>query len=455
MFVGREAELAAVDSALSADSGAIMIYGKRKVGKTTLIKQAIFNREEKYVYFECAADTMAANVQRFSEELARCGILPVTLGFSGFTAVFDYLNSLPYKLTVVIDEYPYLKEFTPPKAVDSEFQGIVDNRLGNIHLILSGSHVGMMKDLLDEGNALYGRFSCVIKLRELNYIKCADFYPGLSVYEKLSFYGVFGGSPYTNGFINPEKTLKENIISTILNENSALSFYASHMLISDFAKSTNAERILSSLGNGKKRYSEIEADLRMEKNGNLSKQLKVLEDIDLISHVYPINRQSDSKKSTYSINDNLLRFYYCFVYENRSALQILGPDEFYSAFIENKLGDFLARRFEETGRAFFSELARAGRLHGIRNIGTYYYDDPANRKNGEFDIALDFGNSVTVIEAKFLKCPMTLTMQHHEAGQIHKISDLKLMDTGFLSVNGFEEKEEGFLYFSGEDMFSV
>ena len=106
-----------------------------------------------------------------------------------------------------------------------------------------------------------------------------------------------------------------------------------------------------------------------------------------------------------------------------------------------------------TGRSFFSLLAREGKLPGIRNIGTYYYDDPVDKKNGEFDIALDYGESVTIVEAEFLKNPMTRTMLHHEAGQIREITNLQLKNIGFLSTNGFEEKESGFLYFQSEDMY--
>ena len=453
MFVGREKECALLRSALEADGSAVMVYGKRKIGKTTLINKVVSEREERYVYFECCEDTMQVNISSFTDELVRCGILPVKMTFASFYDVFIYLNSLPYMLTVIIDEYPYLKEMTAGKAVDSEFQNIADNRLSNIHLILSGSHVGMMRDLLEEDNALYGRFSQIIKLGELSYRECEDFYPQLSYYDRLAFYGVFGGSPYVNGFIDPMLPLSENIKRTVLNEDSMLYIYASSMLISGFSKSINAGRILSALGNGKKRYSEIENKLGLEKNGNLSKQLKQLEDMELITHVYPVNKEEDGKKSTYVINDNLLRFYYCFIYGKRSALQMLGPDGFYSANIEKGMDDFLSRRFEETGREYFSFLAKTGKLPGIKNIGTYYYDDPANRKNGEFDIALEYEDSVTIIEAKFLKKPVTLTMLHHEAGQIREIPGIRLREIGFLSASGFEEKENGYIYYSAEDMY--
>jgi AAA+ ATPase superfamily predicted ATPase len=110
----------------------------------------------------------------------------------------------------------------------------------------------MMKDLLKEKNALYGRFSHIIKLGELNYLDASEFYPELSVYDKVGFYSVFGGSPFVNEFIDNKKSLKENIISTILNLSHSVYNYADNLLVSDFSNVSGAERIFSALKNGKK-----------------------------------------------------------------------------------------------------------------------------------------------------------------------------------------------------------
>ena len=132
-----------------------MVYGKRRVGKTTLIQKALDNCPYQTVYFECLKGTVQENIDSLVDELVRAKILPVALSFSTLQDVFTYLNTLPQKMVVVIDEYPYLKVMNEPTTVDSVFQSIIDNRLGNIELILSGSHIGMMKDLLQEKNALY------------------------------------------------------------------------------------------------------------------------------------------------------------------------------------------------------------------------------------------------------------------------------------------------------------
>lgn len=273
MFIGREKELALLQQDYIGK--AAMVYGKRRVGKTTLIQKALKSSSYRTVYFECLKGTMQDNISGFVQELVRAKILPVPLNFGTLQDVFAYLNALPEKIVVVIDEYPYLKAMNDSATVDSIFQNIIDNRLVNIELILSGSHIGMMKDALQEKNALYGRFAVTIKLNELNYLEAAKFYPDKTPYDKAAHYAVFGGSPFVNQALQPTATIRENIISTILNPMSAVYLYASQLLLSDYSVKINAERIFSVIGNGKKRYTEIEDKLDVKKTGNLSKQNKI------------------------------------------------------------------------------------------------------------------------------------------------------------------------------------
>ena len=397
---------------------------------------------------------MQDNISGFVQELVRAKILPVPLNFGTLQDVFAYLNALPEKIVVVIDEYPYLKAMNDSATVDSIFQNIIDNRLVNIELILSGSHIGMMKDALQEKNALYGRFAVTIKLNELNYLEAAKFYPDKTPYDKAAHYAVFGGSPFVNQALQPTATIRENIISTILNPMSAVYLYASQLLLSDYSVKINAERIFSVIGNGKKRYTEIEDKLDVKKTGNLSKQIKLLIDLEIIARNSPINKIGDNKKSTFEINDNLLRFYFTFIYKNASALQVLGAEAFYDEYIAPALTDFISRRFEGICRDYFSHQVRSGKMKGVRNIGSYYYDDPAHRKNGEFDVALEFADGYEIYEAKYYAQPMTLDEIHREVQQVEAIKELTVKQIGFIAINGFAEREEPYLYLDGNDIFA-
>lgn len=452
MFIGREKELALLQQDYIGK--AVMVYGKRRVGKTTLIQKALKSSSYRTVYFECLKGTMQDNISGFVQELVRAKILPVPLNFGTLQDVFAYLNALPEKIVAVIDEYPYLKAMNDSATVDSIFQNIIDNRLVNIELILSGSHIGMMKDTLQEKNALYGRFAVTIKLNELNYLEAAKFYPDKPPYDKAAHYAVFGGSPFVNQALQPRATIRENIISTILNPMSAVYLYANQLLLSDYSVKINAERIFSVIGNGKKRYTEIEDKLDVKKTGNLSKQIKSLIDLEIIARNSPINKIGDNKKSTFEINDNLLRFYFTFIYKNASALQVLGGEAFYDEYIAPALTDFISRRFEGICRDYFSLQVRSGKMKGVRNIGSYYYDDPAHRKNGEFDVALEFADGYEIYEAKYYAQPMPLDEIHREVQQVEEIKELTVKKIGFIAINGFAEKEEPYLYLNGNDIFA-
>ena len=454
MFVGRSGELQLLLEAFKEKRSATLLYGKRRVGKTTLIKEALEKQQKTYVYYECLRGTMRDNIDGLTQELTRLKILTFATTFPSFQDVFAFLNTLPQQFIIVIDEYPYIKSMTQPETVDSTFQAIIDNHLANINLVVSGSHIGMMRDMLREGNALYGRFGTVLQLKELSYRLAAAFYSSKDAYDRIGFHGVFGGSPFVLEQLRDSESLRDNIIRTILNESNPVYMYASHFLMSDYSRSVNSERIFATLGNGKKKYSELENLLDAKKTGNLSKQLKSLLELDILSKNVPINRLGDAKKVKYEINDNLMRFYFTYVYKNQSALQMLGAEVFYDQYIAPTLTEYISRRFEELCRDYFSYMARQGKLPGIRHIGSFYYDDPATKSNGEFDVALDFGDTYTICEAKYFKKTIELDDIHREAGQIRGIKGIEVSQIGFISASGFAQKEDGYLYYTGDDLYA-
>ena len=207
MFLYREKEL----NTLSID-GNVIVYGKRRVGKTSLIKEYIQSSGKTYYYFECLKTSLEENLYYMVNDLLRNKILKYNINFDNFYDLFLFINSNYDEIVFVIDEFPYLKESENSKKVDSLFQKIMDECC-NIKFIISGSHIGMMQDLLKEGNPLYGRFKNIINVEEFNYIESSYYYNSLSDYDKIAFYSVFGGSPFINESIDNRLSLKENIIN--------------------------------------------------------------------------------------------------------------------------------------------------------------------------------------------------------------------------------------------------
>ena len=437
MFYHREKEIKEINEELKYQDRKIIIYGKRRVGKTSLIKKVM--EENKCIYFECIQDTMKENLASFKLVLTKSINVPSYVSFDSFEQVFDYINGLNKKYTIVFDEYPYLKKINKSETVDSIFQKIFDNYCTNLNVIICGSHISMMSELLTEGNPLFGRFDKKIYIDELNYIESSSFYSNKSIMDRIAFFSVFGGSPYINSFIVKDDTLENNIKNLFLNEKSFVYNYADSLLISDAVNSLQAKKIISYIKNGKKRYSEIENALDNEKTGKLAKALKSLVNIKILKKTYPINKLDDDKKAYYELDDNVLRFFYTYVYGKNSIIISIGINNFYETYIKDSLNTYISHRFEEIVRKYFSILAQNNKLQGIRNIGTYYYDGSKNKKNGEFDVVLEFKDYFKIVEVKYYKNILTLAEMNKKVSQINEIKTNYKLEYAFISTQGYEE----------------
>lgn len=437
MFIHREKEINELNKELESTSRKIVIYGKRRVGKTSLIKQIMENKNN-FIYFECLKDSIEVNIALFKDSLSKKINIPSYLSFDRFEHIFEYINSLNIKYNIVFDEYPYLKKLNNSDTVDSIFQNIFDNYSNNLNFIICGSEINMMNELLIEGNPLFGRFTKKIYLEELNYLEASSFYSNKKIMDKIAFFSVFGGSPYINSFINSNISLEENIKNLFLNDQSPIYNYADSLLLSDSTNSLQAKRIISYIRNGKKKYSEIESHIDKEKTGKIAKSLKSLVSIKLLKKTYPINRINDDKKAYYEINDNVLRFFYTYVYGKNSLLVTLGENNFFDAYIKDSLTTFISHRFEDIVRSYFSLLSINNKLKDIRNIGTYYYDDSKNKQNGEFDCVLEFKDKFKFVEVKYYKNQLTLSEMEKEIKQIENVKTLKNKEYAFVSTSGYE-----------------
>lgn len=456
MFFNREEELKVLKEELERDKTAVLVYGKRKIGKTTLILEAIKRYSNRtLIYYECIKDTIESNIKALSSELKRLKIMPSSFSFeeNTFESFFSFLNDTNKEYAIVIDEYCYLKEREDSKKVDSIFQGIIDNKLDKISLFISGSQISMMRDLLEEKNALFGRFNCALELKEFNYLDASIFYKGLSPYEKVAFYSVFGGSPYLLEQIDSKKSLEENIKSLFLTKTNSAFLFVDSLLLTDMGNKININKIMSALKNDKKHYGELENILDKDRTGNLSKMLKPLLEIGLIRKDYPINKINQDKKATYQINDNAVRFYYTYIYDKKFLLERMDKEDFYDNFIEPTIIEYVSRRFEDICQSFIWQLAKQKKIKDVYNVGKYYYDDSENHTNGEFDLAIERKESFDIIEVKYLKNKLRKQDAEKELEQIKRIKELNVKNIGFISINGFEEDVKLDYLYDGNDIY--
>ena len=215
MFVGRKKEIGALNKVLSSDKQEnVLIYGRRRTGKTMLIKEAI--KDKKAIYFEAVEANETTILNKLGEIVSEYFHLP--LAFSSFFDLFKYLfeKGKSEDLIFVIDEYSYLRNSVT--SIDSIIQSYIDEYKfsSRLKLVLCGSYVEIMKNLVDYSKPLYGRFSQIIKLKPMDYYDSAEFYKNYSDEDKVAIYSVFGGIPFYNALINDSLSVKDNIMNLLL-----------------------------------------------------------------------------------------------------------------------------------------------------------------------------------------------------------------------------------------------
>ncbi|NLT10167.1 MAG: AAA family ATPase [Ruminococcus sp.] len=455
MFIGRQKELQQLSTELSGwkRKTAVLIYGKRRVGKSTLIKEAAKNFDGVVINHMCVSSTFEGNLELIYRSVSESLSLP-NMQFDSMFAMMDYLKTLDKKILLIIDEYPYLKQTKKKNEVDSYTQVVIDRLPKNVKLILCGSYITIMKELLTESNPLFGRFSLIQHIHDFDYYEASKFYPDLSVKDKIAYYAVFGGCPYVLENLDTNSTVSDNIINLMLPETGLIRSHIENIMLKEIQKSFDA-RILEDLGNGKKKYTEIRDLIGNNETGLLDKQLKILLDMETIQKTEPINRRNDKKKQFYEIMDNLMRFYFSFIFGKAGTVQRIGEKQFYNRNISDVLLQFVSRRLEGITLQYFHRMSLLGEYPDIEDFGSYWYDDPETKTNDEFDCVLKrSGEHYDFYECKHFDRPMTLEECRQEKQQLENIRGIQVADIGFVCTGGFTfEDTNEFILITGEQFY--
>ena len=440
-FLGRERELTRIERQIKTDGqSAILVYGRRRVGKSELIKQSLSAINCRSIYYECKEASEQNNLESLSALVSEVFDLP-PLGFGNLEALLNHLFTLSIKepLTLVLDEYPYLRNTI--KGLDSVLQTLLDRyrNSSRLTLILCGSFVEVMKSLLERENPLYGRIDLTIDLKPMDYYDAARFYPDFSTEDKVRLYSVFGGIPYYTRLINPNLSVRENIIELISEPGARLENEVSMYLNSEISKIVNANEVFGALSDGYSKYRDILSQSHVSSGPTMVDVLDRLIRMELVQKQAPINDPLNKKKSSYRIIDGLSLFYYRYVFRYASQRTFLDPQVFYDRYISQDFEtNYVPHAFEEVCRQFLIRKNRAGELPELfDDIGRYWYDDPANKTNGEFDVVTHDPHGYVFYEAKFRDTPVTQEMIDEEIEQIRS-TGLDCYAYGFFSRSGFD-----------------
>lgn len=450
MFYGREIERKKLHTMIQTDGQMIsLIYGRRRIGKSELIKQILKESDVKSIYYECKQTTEQNNVDSLAELIGETFDFPKP-AFENIENLLQFLfkKSEQETMILVLDEYPYLRENS--KGLDSVFQSVIDHYkdTSKMKMIICGSYVDTMKALLAKQNPLYGRIDLTIHLKPMDYYESALFYSEFSDEDKVRLFSVFGGIPYYNRLIDSKKSVRENIIDLIASPGARLENEVSMYLNSEISKITNANEVFEALAKGFSRYKDILDQSNVSSGPALVDILDKLIRMDVVAKEAPINDENNKKKSGYFISDNLSLFYYKYIFCNMSRMNIMDTDIFYDKYIADDFETkYVPKCFETICKQYLIRKNRKGLMDEIfEKIGKYYYDDPIEKKNGEFDIVTMDDKGYIFYEAKFRKEPVTESMVQNEIRQVAQ-TGLKCYRYGFFSKAGFscEKKEERIL----------
>ena len=438
-FIGRQHELSLIRRRLTSDrSEALLVYGRRRVGKSELIKEALKGVGAVVIHYVCRKTSFSQNLAGLTRATAQA-FDESFIDFSSIDKLLKYVYSkaASQKVVLFIDEYPFLRG--DDESIDSEFQIAIDEwqHQSCLKLILCGSYIETMQKVMEGQAPLFGRFTEILKLQAFDYYEAALFYPDRTDEEKLFLYSIFGGIPFYLMQLDDRLSPAENVQRLLIPEGSFLESEIRLQLTAELSKEENANYVLEKIAGGVGRYSEIAQNFSGS-SGRLSHTLGKLEGMGLIEKDSPINASSNKRQHRYVISDNLLDFYYSFLFREMTARSAMAPEAFYHTKVETVLNDsYLPRKFEQAAAEYLLRQNRANKIDPpFFAIGRYIYHDKAKRQNGEFDVVTEDERGLISYECKYRKEPLGMKVVHEEEWQAKELG-LNFYGFGFFSRSGF------------------
>lgn len=325
-FVDRELEMETLQNEYERDGSALVVlYGRRRVGKTTLISE--FIKGKRALFFLASEEAEAQNRNAFKEKVAEFidSDLLRSADIKSWDVLFKAIMDTPFesKPVIVLDEFQYLGKANP--AFPSIFQRIWEEILKDksVMVILCGSLISMMESqTLAYGSPLYGRRTAQIRLKQIPFGYYHEFFPNKSRKELIEMYAVTGGVPKYIELFSESKDIYSAIQKCVLNRSGYLYDEPHFLLQQEVSEVGSYFSIIKAIAAGNSKLSAISSILEI-KSTSLTKYLKTLIDLDILEREVPITEENPekSKKGLYKIKDNYLRFWFAFVYPNMSFIE--------------------------------------------------------------------------------------------------------------------------------------
>lgn len=376
-FIGREKELSALEREYDNGHGFVVIYGRRRIGKTTMIKE--FIKDKKSLYFLADMESNRQNMNKLTGKVAEFIGQPYLsdVRFDTWQKLFAaFADSFPEQQKVlVIDEFQYLVQSEP--AFPSIFQEVWDELFKdkNIMVILCGSHISMMlSEVLNHSSPLYGRRTAQIRLQPLSFTEFSQAFPERSFEERMMIYAVTGGVPKYMEFFCNNNSFDENIRSNVLSKSGFLYEEPMFMLEKEVREPLSYFSIMKAISSGNHKLSDMATVLESKTNA-LSPYLSTLIGLFLLEKRVPVTEKEPekSRKGLYYISDTFMDFWFRFVYPFRSELELDNIDYVMDKLNANFIDNHVSFIYEKVCTEIFVQLCRDKKFDfHISKIGSYW-----------------------------------------------------------------------------------
>lgn len=449
-FIGRKREMEKLESEYSRDSSFVVIYGRRRVGKTTLIKE--FLKDKTAFYFLATEEIESQSMKRLAGVVARTtkNRLLQNATFTDWLDLFQVIADYePEKKKVfVIDEFPYLVKTNSafPSILQNAWDEVLKDK--KVMLILSGSLIGMMqKHALSYDSPLYGRRTSQMRLAPLLF---TDIYAvqSLSFTESVEQYAVTGGVPKYLEFFEDGRELTEQIKDAVLSKNGFLYEEPFFLLKSESMTAVNYFSIIKAIADGNHKIGKIAGVLGIE-SSKLTPYLSTLSDLGFVEKRTPVTEKNpeNSRKGLYFIADNFIRFWFKYVYPYKGELELDNMQIVLEEMKKDFETKFVAFAYEDICKDIFANLCKRGVIDFVPSrIGAYWLNDYTG--DTEIDVmAVDNQNKrIFAGECKYHRNPVDASVYYAlkekvlDAGEIRKSYPVYDVIYGVFSKSGFTQR---------------
>lgn len=378
-FIDRKSEIEFLNQEYNkSESSLIILYGRRRIGKTSLIKE--FGKDKNMIYFLATEESETQNIDMFKNTIANNlnnEVLRATKA-DNWEILFKAIiaEKSEDKKIIVLDEFQYLGKIN--SSFPSIFQKIWDEILKdkNIMVILCGSLINMMESqTLNYTSPLYGRRTGQIKLKQIPFENYSEFFSKkMNEKELIEKYAVTGGIPkYIESFKEDDNIFNE-IKNHIMNKQSYLYEEPYFLLQNEVSEVGSYFSIIKSIAAGNRKLGNISSNLSVNPT-NLSKYLQTLINLDILEREVPITEinPEKSKKGQYKIKDNFIAFWFQFIYPNRALLEMDKTDVVMKKIKSNFVDNHVSFIYEEICKQKMWGLVAEGKLEVQYNkIGRWW-----------------------------------------------------------------------------------